>query len=69
MTLTRSQLWNPRDSREFIRREYPWFLSTYDSYRLPVQRVDALRYFLMRHFGGIYIDLDNVSHLQICCAG
>lgn len=39
---------------------YPWFLNTYDGYRFPVQRVDSLRYFLMLHFGGIYLDLDNV---------
>ncbi|KAF4624388.1 hypothetical protein G7Y89_g13781 [Cudoniella acicularis] len=25
-----------------------------------VQRVDAVRYFLLLHFGGIYLDLDNV---------
>ena len=33
----------------------------YDSYRFPIQRIDALKYFILRHFGGIYVDLDNVS--------
>lgn len=55
------QLWNVERSRSFIKKEYGWFLNTYDNYRFPVQRIDALRYFLMRHYGGIYIDLDNVS--------
>jgi inositol phosphorylceramide mannosyltransferase catalytic subunit len=55
------QLWTDNSSRNFIEIQYPWFLSTYDGYRFPVQRVDALRYFLMLHYGGIYIDLDNVS--------
>jgi len=47
-------------SRDFIETEYPWFLHTYDHYRYPVQRVDAVRYFLMLHYGGIYMDFDNV---------
>src|ERR1700761_5206189 len=47
------------ESQLFIANEYPHFLATYDGYRYPVQRVDALRYFLMRHYGGIYMDLDN----------
>ena len=55
------RLWTEDDSREFIEEEYPWFLPNYNGYALPVQRIDTLRYFLMRHYGGIYIDLDNVS--------
>jgi len=46
-------------SRAFISTEYPWFLPTYDGFSYPVQKIDALRYFLMLHYGGIYIDLDN----------
>ncbi|KAK4152478.1 nucleotide-diphospho-sugar transferase [Chaetomidium leptoderma] len=53
------KLWTANASREFIETEYAWFLRTYDGYRYPVQRVDALRYFLMLHYGGIYMDLDN----------
>jgi mannosyltransferase OCH1-like enzyme len=56
-----AQLWTDNNSREFIETEYAWFLRTYDGYRYPVQRVDALKYFLMLHYGGIYLDLDNVS--------
>ncbi len=54
------QLWTEKASRDFIELEYPWFLKTYDRYSFPVQRVDAVRYFLLLHYGGIYIDLDNV---------
>lgn len=39
---------------------YPWFLETFDGYRYPIQRADAIRYFVLHHFGGIYIDLDDV---------
>jgi mannosyltransferase OCH1-like enzyme len=56
-----AQLWSSAESREFLQREYSWFLPIYDSYRHPVQRVDALKYFIMRHYGGIYVDMDNVS--------
>lgn len=53
------KLWTEKASRDFIELEYPWFLKTYDRYVFPVQRVDAVRYFLLLHYGGIYIDLDN----------
>ncbi|KAI0602678.1 nucleotide-diphospho-sugar transferase [Biscogniauxia sp. FL1348] len=52
-------LWSSKSSRDFIEDEFPWFLSTYDGYKFPVQRVDVIRYFALLHFGGIYIDLDN----------
>lgn len=58
-------MWTVERSRDFLVKEYPWFLSTYDNFRYPVQRIDSLRYFLIRHFGGIYIDLDNVRSV-IC---
>jgi mannosyltransferase OCH1-like enzyme len=37
---------------------YPWFLPTYLSYPYAIQRVDAVRYFILHLHGGIYIDLD-----------
>lgn len=60
------QLWTEPKSRNFIKEYYPWFLHTYDAYRFPDQRVDTVRYFLLRHYGGIYIDLDNgcLSNLE-----
>jgi inositol phosphorylceramide mannosyltransferase catalytic subunit len=33
-------------------------LATYESYPYNIQRSDALRYFLLFHYGGIYLDLD-----------
>ena len=38
--------------------EYPWFLSTYISYPYDIQRVDAIRYFILHKYGGVYVDLD-----------
>ncbi|KAK3949926.1 hypothetical protein QBC32DRAFT_265709 [Pseudoneurospora amorphoporcata] len=53
------RLWTPRTSLSFLTTHYPTFLPSYLSYPHPVQRVDALRYFLLYHYGGIYLDLDN----------
>ncbi|KAK1779914.1 hypothetical protein QBC45DRAFT_325122 [Copromyces sp. CBS 386.78] len=53
------RLWTPTTSLSFLTSHYPTFLPSYLSYPHPVQRVDALRYFLLYHYGGIYLDLDN----------
>jgi hypothetical protein len=56
------QLWTDEKSREFIATEYPWFIDTFDNYPHPIQRADAIRYFVLAHFGGVYLDLDDVSN-------
>ena len=54
------KLWTDEASRTFISETYPWFLDTFDSYPQPIQRADVIRYFVLAHFGGVYIDLDDV---------
>lgn len=51
-------LWTDAGSREFIAEHYSWFLDTFDAYPYPIQRADAIRYFALHHYGGVYIDLD-----------
>lgn len=51
-------LWTDASAREFVAEHYPWFLDTFDSYTYPIQRADAIRYFVLHHCGGIYLDLD-----------
>lgn len=51
-------LWTDASSRSFIAEHYPWFLSVFDSYPYAIQRADAIRYFVLHHYGGIYMDLD-----------
>ncbi|KAF4547969.1 Mannosyl phosphorylinositol ceramide synthase CSH1-like protein [Elsinoe fawcettii] len=53
------KLWTDAKSRDFIAAEYPWFLETFDNYDYPIQRADAIRYFVLAYYGGIYIDLDD----------
>jgi inositol phosphorylceramide mannosyltransferase catalytic subunit len=51
-------LWTDASSREFIANHYAWFLDTFDGYTYPIQRADAIRYFVLHYYGGIYYDLD-----------
>ena len=51
-------LWTDDVSRDFIKTHYPSHLHMYDSYKYPIQRADSIRYFVLHHFGGIYMDLD-----------
>lgn len=52
------RLWTDSDLRRLVCERYPWFLSIYDDYAEPIERVDAARYFVMHCFGGVYVDLD-----------
>lgn len=56
----RSALKQPpaRCPRPAAQEHYPWFLPTYLAYPYAIQRVDVIRYFLLYHYGGVYIDLD-----------
>lgn len=52
------RLWTDEDNRAFIESEHAWFLDTYDGYKHHIERVDAVRYFILLTHGGVYIDLD-----------
>ncbi|TQE30197.1 glycosyltransferase [Streptomyces ipomoeae] len=52
------RLWTDADNRAFLQEHYPWFLPVYDGYPEAIMRADAIRYFLLDHFGGVYVDLD-----------
>ena len=51
-------LWTDQTARNFIDMHYHWFIQTFDAYPHPIQRVDAVRYFILYHYGGVYLDLD-----------
>ncbi|AJW18207.1 Sur1p [Saccharomyces cerevisiae YJM1336] len=52
-------LWTDEMAYEFIKEEYPWFLDTFENYKYPIERADTIRYFILSHYGGVYIDLDD----------
>lgn len=51
-------VWNSSAARDLLEQNYDWFLPTYDNYPYPIQRVDAIKYFVLHHYGGFYLDLD-----------
>ncbi len=51
-------LWTHEHIDKFIEEHYTWFLPTYMSYSYPMERLDAGRYFILYHYGGVYIDMD-----------
>lgn len=53
------QLWDDHDNRNFIYEHFPWFADQYDSYSVEICRVDAVRYFYLYLFGGLYADIDT----------
>ncbi|CCH62626.1 hypothetical protein TBLA_0H03450 [Henningerozyma blattae CBS 6284] len=52
-------LWTDKMINDFMQENYPWFMDTFLSYEYPIERVDAVRYFILYHYGGVYIDLDD----------
>jgi len=52
-------LWDDSDNRNFIERNFPWFLSFYDSYPQEIYRADAVRPFFLYYYGGFYADMDT----------
>jgi inositol phosphorylceramide mannosyltransferase catalytic subunit len=54
-------LWNETTMRDFIAGNYAWFLPVYDGYPFNIQRIDAVRYFILDSMGGLYVDADIES--------
>jgi mannosyltransferase OCH1-like enzyme len=54
------RLWTDDDMHEFVRRKEPdLYQHTFLTYSLDIQRIDAFRYVILYHLGGLYIDMDN----------
>lgn len=52
------RFWTDDQNLELLKKHYPWFVPTYQAYSSPGQRADAIRYFILYHFGGLYVDAD-----------
>ncbi|KAG5745192.1 hypothetical protein H9Q72_001907 [Fusarium xylarioides] len=57
--------WTDAKARDFISEEYPWFIDTWDTFPFNIQRADAIRYFVLHHYGGIYLDMDTLCNATI----
>ncbi len=54
------RLWTDADMHEFVREKEPeLYVNTFLTYWYDIQRVDAFRYVLLYHVGGVYIDMDT----------
>jgi mannosyltransferase OCH1-like enzyme len=50
--------WTDSNADTFFEENYPWFMDTWNTYPSIVQRADALRYFVLHKFGGVFLDMD-----------
>jgi hypothetical protein len=51
-------LWDDAKVEAFLREHYAWFWPWYCAYKADIYRADAIRYFLLYHYGGAYVDID-----------
>ena len=61
--------WDLEKSRTFLKSHYPGYLDMFDGYIKDIFKVDAIRYFLLHHYGGFYVDSDctcirNIENLR-----
>lgn len=52
------KLWTDLEADNFIKKHYAEHHSLYTSFKYNILRADFLRYCLIEHFGGFYVDLD-----------
>lgn len=50
--------WTDASARQLVADRFPNWLSMWDRLRLGIKRADALRYFILYEYGGVYLDLD-----------
>jgi len=51
-------LWTTANATTFLKLHYPPLLDPYTAYAQSIQRANILRYALLHHHGGVYLDLD-----------
>lgn len=56
----RYMFWSDEDLHAFMAAEFPQLLPMFEGYSRPVQRADLARYCLLKHFGGLYTDIDTI---------
>jgi len=70
-------IWTDADAEQLIAEKYPDFLDIFRGYTQPIRRADALRYFVLYEFGGLYVDMDmealtpidSLTHKYSCFIG
>ncbi len=52
------EIFDDNDIEKFITEKFPWFLPRFNKYNVPIKKADAVRYFYLYAYGGIYADMD-----------
>ncbi|KAK1756420.1 hypothetical protein QBC47DRAFT_185877 [Echria macrotheca] len=51
-------LWTDDLANQFVADNYPELYDMWRTYRYPIQKIDALRYMILYHYGGVILDMD-----------
>lgn len=51
-------LWGREEMRQLVKDHYPEFLPVYDGFKEDILRWDSIRYMILHHCGGVYVDFD-----------
>ena len=70
-------MWTDETADDFMREHYPAIWPHYQNYGQSIQRANVLRYALLEHYGGAYLDiditcrqpLDNLRHVPLLTPG
>lgn len=57
-----AHLWTDENASEFVLEHFPQFKHTWEKYKYPIQRIDALRYMVLYEYGGMYFLLTQIGH-------
>lgn len=49
----KSYIWTDENAGPFVEEHFPDVKRTWDNYRFPIQRIDALRYMVLYQYGGM----------------
>lgn len=58
-------LWNEEMIMELLQIHYSWFVPYYITYKNRICQADAVRYFILHKYGGIYMDQDLTIYKNI----
>jgi len=59
------RFWSDEDIDDFMKTEYPDFYhEVYQHYDQKIKKIDAVRYFILYHYGGVYADMDYLCQFR-----
>ena len=54
----RYKLWNLNQANKLIQKHFKEYIQLWNDFKVPIQKADFIRYCILYHYGGIYIDCD-----------